>query len=112
MKIALISCTEMILGYFLWGIVLLRGELRKYAKNLNVENFETALYSASVSMPLMDPLMCTYSQHNFLTLFMSVVCIFLASDVALVEDPDELEVYGKEEKKSGTQLTSYSFEVN
>lgn len=43
---------------------------------------------------------------------MSVVCIFSASDVALVEDPDELEVYGREEKKSGTQLTSYSFEVN
>ncbi|XP_072014167.1 cleavage and polyadenylation specificity factor subunit 1-like isoform X2 [Amphiura filiformis] len=36
---------------------------------------------------------------------------WMASDVTLVEDPDELEVYGKEEKKSGTQLTSYSFEV-
>ena len=33
--------------------MLLRGELRKYAKNLNFENFDSALYSTSVSMPLM-----------------------------------------------------------
>ncbi len=39
-------------------------------------------------------------------------CSTTASDVALVEDPDELEVYGKEEKRAGTQLTSYSFEVS
>ena len=32
--------------------MLRRGELRKYAKNSNFENFESALYSTSVSMPL------------------------------------------------------------
>ena len=32
--------------------MLLRGELRKYAKNSNFENFESPLYSTSVSMPL------------------------------------------------------------
>ena len=37
---------------FLWGSVLLRGELQKYAKNSNFENFQSALYSTSVSMPL------------------------------------------------------------
>ena len=31
---------------------LLSGELRKYAKNSNLENFQNALYSTSVSMPL------------------------------------------------------------
>ena len=34
------------------GSVLLRGELRKYAKNSNFENFESALYLTSGSMPL------------------------------------------------------------
>ena len=38
---------------FLWGSELLRGELQKYAKNSNCENFESTLYSTSVSMPLM-----------------------------------------------------------
>ena len=42
----------MILAWFLWGSVLLRGELRKYAKKSNFVNFESALYSTSVSMPL------------------------------------------------------------
>ena len=37
---------------FLWGSVLLRGELQNYAKNSNFENFQSALYSTSVSMPL------------------------------------------------------------
>ena len=37
---------------FLWGSVLLRGELQKYANNSNFENFQSALYSTSVSMPL------------------------------------------------------------
>ena len=37
---------------FLWGSVLLTGELQKYAKNSNFENFQSALYSTSVSMPL------------------------------------------------------------
>ena len=32
--------------------MLLRGELRKYTKKLNFENFDSALYSTSVSMPL------------------------------------------------------------
>ena len=32
--------------------MLLRVELRKYAKKLNAENFESALYSTSVSIPL------------------------------------------------------------
>ena len=44
--------TKMISTQFLWGIVFLRGDLRKYAKNSNFENFESALYSTSVSMPL------------------------------------------------------------
>ena len=37
---------------FFWGSVLLRGELQKYAKNSNFENFQSALYTTSVSMPL------------------------------------------------------------
>ena len=37
---------------FLWGSVLLRGELQKNAKKSNFENFQSALYSTSVSMPL------------------------------------------------------------
>ena len=45
----------MILAWFLWGSVLLRGELRKYAKKSNFENFESALYSTSVSIPLKGP---------------------------------------------------------
>ena len=44
--------TEMILALFLWGNVLLRGELQKYAKMSNFKNFENALYSTSRSMPL------------------------------------------------------------
>ena len=44
--------TKMILAWFLWGIVFLRGELRKYAKKSSFENFESALYSTSVSIPL------------------------------------------------------------
>ena len=46
--------TKMILAWFLWGSVFLRGELRKYAKKSSYENFESALYSTSVSMPLSD----------------------------------------------------------
>ena len=34
------------------GIVLLKGELWKYAKNSNFENFKSTLYSTSVNMPL------------------------------------------------------------
>lgn len=37
--------------------------------------------------------------------------VFLASDVALVENLDELEVYGDSENPSGTTITSYVFEV-
>ena len=36
------------------GNVLIRGELRKYAKNSNFENFQSTLYSTSVSMPLIQ----------------------------------------------------------
>ena len=43
---------EMISALFLWGSVLFWAELRKYAKNSNFENFESALYSKSGSMPL------------------------------------------------------------
>ena len=42
--------TDMISALILWGGVLLRGELRKYAKNSNFKNFESALYSTSGSM--------------------------------------------------------------
>ncbi|KAJ8041183.1 Cleavage and polyadenylation specificity factor subunit 1 [Holothuria leucospilota] len=35
----------------------------------------------------------------------------LASDLDFLEDPEELEVYGKEVSKSGNQVSSYSFEV-
>ena len=48
----------MISAQFLWGSVLLRGELQKYAKKSNFENVESALYSTSVSMPL------RYAQGN------------------------------------------------
>ena len=50
-----VNCAYFTLNWFqpnsFWGIVLLGGELRKYAKNSNFENFESALYSTSVSMP-------------------------------------------------------------
>nr|XP_054773203.1 cleavage and polyadenylation specificity factor subunit 1-like [Lytechinus pictus] len=36
---------------------------------------------------------------------------WMASDTKFLDDPDELEVYGKEVQKTGTQLTSYSFEI-
>ena len=39
--------TEMVSAYFLWRSMLLRGKLRKYAKNSNFENFESALYLKS-----------------------------------------------------------------
>ena len=42
----------MALAWFLWGSVLLRGELRKYVKKSSFENFESALYSTSVSVSL------------------------------------------------------------
>ena len=44
--------TEKISALFLWGCVLLRGELRKYVKNSNFEHFQSTLYSTSGSMPL------------------------------------------------------------
>ena len=44
---------------FLWGSVLLRGDLQKYAKNSNFENLQSALYSTSVSMPLSKD--CTFN---------------------------------------------------
>ncbi|XP_033126019.1 cleavage and polyadenylation specificity factor subunit 1-like isoform X2 [Anneissia japonica] len=37
---------------------------------------------------------------------------WIASDVSLLEDPDELEVYGKQAQKTGTQVKSYTFEVS
>ena len=42
----------MISVYFLWGNVLLRGELQIDAINSKFENFESSLYMKSVSMPL------------------------------------------------------------
>ena len=47
---------EMISAWFLWGNVLLRGELQKDTINSNFDNFESTLYMKSVSMPLM---LCT-----------------------------------------------------
>ena len=43
---------EMISALFLWGNVLLRGELQRDATNSYFDNFESALYSKSGSMPL------------------------------------------------------------
>lgn len=37
--------------------------------------------------------------------------VFVASDVAEVEDPEELEVYGEAAVQTGTELTQYTFEV-
>ena len=51
MKIALISYRNDF-SLIPLGSVLFRGEIQKYAKNSNFENFESALYSKSVSMPL------------------------------------------------------------
>ena len=42
--------TEIIAVSLFWGIVLLRGELRKYAQNSNLDNFESALYSTLVTI--------------------------------------------------------------
>ena len=47
--------TEMVPAQFLWGNVLLRGELQKYATNSKVEIFESALNWTSGSMPLIAP---------------------------------------------------------
>ena len=76
--------------------MLLRGELRKYAKNSNFDNFESPLYSTSVSMPLSigDALnytiLETLSQDkNNLTLFWE------KSDNVSIFDPCwTLKVYG------------------
>ena len=42
------SCSHFILKWFqpysFWGIVLLRGELQKYAKNSNLKNFESTVF--------------------------------------------------------------------
>ena len=38
--------------------------------------------------------------------------MFLASDVSMVENLDELEVYGVSENPSGTTITSFVFEVS
>ena len=46
--------TEMISAYFLWGNVLLGGDLQIDAKNTNFEISERALYMKSRSMPLTD----------------------------------------------------------
>ena len=43
---------EMISAWFLWGNVLIRGELQIYTINSKFENFESALYMKSVSIPL------------------------------------------------------------
>ena len=45
-KIALISYWNDF-SLILWGSVLLKGKLRKYAKNSNFENFESAIYMTS-----------------------------------------------------------------
>ena len=42
---------EMISASFLWGNVLLKGELQIDTLNSNSDNFESALYMKSVSMP-------------------------------------------------------------
>ena len=42
----------MISAKFVWGNVLLYRKLQIYAKNSNFENFESALYMKSMSMPL------------------------------------------------------------
>ena len=47
--------TEMVPAQFLWGNVLLREELQKYATNSKVEIFESALNWTSGSMPLIAP---------------------------------------------------------
>ena len=46
-------------------------------------------------------------------IIIKLTCVFFtsASDTKFLDDPDELEVYGKEVQKSGTHLASYSFEV-
>ena len=50
------NCSYFILKWFqpksFCGNVLLRGELQKYAKNSNFDNFESTLYTKSGSMPL------------------------------------------------------------
>ena len=45
---------EMISALFLWGNVLLRGELQIDANNSNFKNFESAMYMKSGSMPLIS----------------------------------------------------------
>ena len=58
---------KMILAWSLWGSVLLRRELRKYAKKSSFENFESSLYSTSVNRPLI------YSSQNTTNFFTHVL---------------------------------------
>ena len=44
----------MISAKFVWGNVLLGGKLQINAKKSNFKNFESALYTKSVSVPLIE----------------------------------------------------------
>ena len=65
--------TKMILACFLWGSVLLRGELQKYAKKSSFDNFESTRYSTSVSMPLKTIATMPSQTQNFLIFWLLIL---------------------------------------
>ena len=71
--------TKMILAWFLWGSVFLRGELRKYAKKSSFDNFESALYSTSVSMPLSKIVILPWCATSGELIFSSIILATISS---------------------------------
>ena len=67
-KIALISCWNDFNLIPLGNCASIRGDLRKYAKNSNFENFKSVLYSTSVSMPLISIPLDKFGGEQYLTL--------------------------------------------
>ena len=91
----------MILAWFLWGSVLLRGELWKYAKKSSFENFERALYSTSVSMPLNG--ICLTSNWKYFTksiwllTFLFLICLIYSDMSPRPVDEQEYEIINSPE---------------
>ena len=68
------NCSHFILKWFqpnsFGEVCFFRGEIQKYAKNSNFDNFESALYSKSVSMPL------SFQVVSQVTVKVSIYCFF------------------------------------
>ena len=84
----------MISGWFLWGNVLPRGELQKDAINSNFENFESALYMKSLSVPLNSRIQ-------------SSPCTLLENVVSYLHDNFFLRMTEKDKNKSNCSWVLY-----